>query len=147
METTKVDYNENIISDELMEFILSNIKIYLGIKELSENATDEQKAEYQFQEKLLKLYINMICKNIIIKTNRNKFPEDLRYLVIDLVKDKFDSNKTDDEIQSIQSMSETGRSVNFGTSNVLSAKLNLIAQKQIDENEKLINRYRLVYKT
>ena len=127
-----ISYDENVISSELMEFILNNVELYLG-----ENTN----------KKLIVLYINMLCQNIIIQTNRNKFPEALRYLVIDLVKDKFDINKPDSEIQSVQSMSETGRSINFGTSGVLASKLNLIAQKQLEEHTSLINRYRLVYRT
>ena len=128
-----ISYNENVISDELMEFILNNVELYLG--------------ENTYDKKLIILYINMLCQNIIIQTNRNKFPEALRYLVIDLVKDKFDINKPDSEIQSVQSMSETGRSINFGTSGVLATKLSLIAQKQLEEHTSLINRYRLVYRT
>lgn len=128
-----ISCNENVISSELIEFILNNVELYLG--------------ENTYNKKLIVLYINMLCQNIIIQTNRNKFPEALRYLVIDLVKDKFDVNKTDSEIQSIQSMSETGRSINFGTSGVLASKLNLIAQKQLEEHTSLINRYRLVYRT
>lgn len=128
-----ISYDKNVISNELMEFILNNVELYLG--------------ENTYDKKLIILYINMLCQNIIIQTNRNKFPEALRYLVIDLVKDKFDINKPDSEIQSVQSMSETGRSINFGTSGVLATKLNLIAQKQLEEHTSLINRYRLVYRT
>lgn len=128
-----ISYDKNVISNELMEFILNNVELYLG--------------ENTYDKKLIVLYINMLCQNIIIQTNRNKFPEALRYLVIDLVKDKFDINKPDSEIQSVQSMSETGRSINFGTSGVLATKLNLIAQKQLEEHTSLINRYRLVYRT
>lgn len=128
-----ISYDKNVISNELMDFILNNVELYLG--------------ENTYDKKLIVLYINMLCQNIIIQTNRNKFPEALRYLVIDLVKDKFDINKPDSEIQSVQSMSETGRSINFGTSGVLATKLNLIAQKQLEEHTSLINRYRLVYRT
>ena len=128
-----ISYDENVISSELMEFILNNVELYLG--------------ENTYDKKLIILYINMLCQNIIIQTNRHKFPEALRYLVIDLVKDKFDINKPDSEIQSVQSMSETGRSINFGTSGVLASKLNLIAQKQLEEHTSLIDSYRLVYRT
>ena len=47
-------------------------------------------------------------------------------------------------------MSEAGRSVTFGAtqvSTVLANNLNLIAQKQLEENEKLINKFKLLYKT
>lgn len=128
-----MNYNDNIIPDDLMESILTNVTLYLG--------------DTIYSKKLLILYINLLCQNIIIQTNRKKFPEELRYLIIDLVKDKFDSNKPDSEIQSIQSMSETGRSVNFGISGILATKLNLIAQRQLESYTNLINRYRLVYRT
>ena len=165
------------ITEELINFILDNVCLILNIVEpkapvepvLPENPTEEEqqqyekemeqynseiaeyepkKAEYDYLIQLLTLYIKIICNNILIRTNRRIFPEKLKYTVIDLVKDKFDSNNTNSEdIQSIQSMSEAGRSVNFGVSSVISNKLNLIAQKQLDENEILINRFRLLYKT
>lgn len=125
--------NKDIITAELMNFILDNVKLRLEITDASKDS-------------LLTLYINTLCQNITIRTNRKKFPEDLKYVVIDMVVDKFDVNKKDSDIQNIQSMSENGRSVNYGVSSTTASRLNIIAQKQLDENDKLINRYRLVYK-
>ena len=74
----------------------------------------------------------------------------MKYIVVDLVKDKFDlnnGNNANSDIQSVQSMSEAGRSVNFGVSNVIANRLNIIAQKQLDENMAIINKYKLLYKT
>ena len=149
--------NDRGITEKLIKEILENVCLILDIKEpvLPENPTPEQqeqygkeKVEYDNTIALLTLYIKMICNNILIKTNRRMFPPDLKYVVVNLTKDKFDSNnKSDPELQIIKSMSEYDRSVNFGTSDTLQTRLNLIAQKQLDENEQLINRFKLLYKT
>ena len=44
-------------------------------------------------------------------------------------------------------MSEYDRTVNFGASSILANRLNLIAQKQLDENDMLINKFKLLYRT
>ena len=159
--------NDRGITDKLINEILENVCLILDIKApvepiLPENPTPEQQAEYDKEKTeydkekaeyddiiaLLTLYIKMICNNILIKTNRRMFPPDLKYVVVNLTKDKFDSNnKSDPELQIIKSMSEYDRSVNFGTSDTLQTRLNLIAQKQLDENEQLINRFKLLYRT
>lgn len=136
--------NDDGITTNLIQDILNNVKIIL-------NLTDTNK------DNLLIIYINAICHNLLIKTNRKVFVEDLKYVVIDLVKNKYidylGTIKSTDDIttnQSIQSMSEAGRSVTFGAtqvSTVLANNLNLIAQKQLEENEKLINKFKLLYKT
>lgn len=126
---------DNGITQELITDILNNVKIILGIN-------DTEKDE------LLTLYINIICNNILIATNRRKFVKELKYVVINLVIDKFDENNTRniEDIQTIQSMSEYDRSVNFGVSDILKSRLNAIATKQLEENQKLINRYKLLYR-
>ena len=159
--------NDRGITEELIKEILDNVCLILDIKEpvepiLPENPTTEQqtaydkaKAEYDKEKEeydniiaLLTLYIKMICSNILIKTNRRMFPPDLKYVVINLVKDKFDSNnKSDPELQIIKSMSEYDRSVNFGVADTLQTRLNLIAERQLNENESLINKFKLLYKT
>lgn len=125
--------NNKGISHELIDDIVDNIKIL-------NNITDSK------SDNILELYTEAICTNILIKTNRRIFPPELKYVVIDLVGNKLLSDKNDSELQSIQSMSEFDRSVNFGVSGPLQAKLNLIAQKQLDDNEKLINHFKLLYK-
>ena len=126
---------DNGITQELITDILNSVKIILGIK-------DTEKDE------LLTLYINIICNNILIATNRRKFVKELKYVVINLVIDKFDENnaRNIEDIQTIQSMSEYDRSVNFGVSDILKSRLNAIATKQLEENQKLINRYKLLYR-
>lgn len=138
------------INNELFKFILDNVKLLLNIKERTEKSTDEEKAAYEYTINILTLYINKLCKEIKIKTNRYKFPEDLKYLVIDLTVDAYNQyniENNSDSNQVIQSMSETGRSVNFGTPDNIKTKFQLILQKQLNDNEKQINRYRLLYKT
>lgn len=126
---------DNGITQELINFIVTNAKVILGITDTS-------------KDNLLTLYATMLCNNVLIKINRRKFPEALKYVMIDLVKDKFDSNnKEDPELKTIQSMSEYDRSVSLGASDILKARLNLIAQRQLDENEKIINKFKLLYKS
>ena len=94
-------------------------------------------------------YINKICLDIVIKTNRNSFPKDLKYLVVELTKDAYAMYKSNlaEANQTIQSMSETGRTVNFGISDIEKTKYQLLINRQLNDNEKLINRYKLLYKT
>ena len=126
---------DNGITQELITDILNNVKILLGLEDTSKDT-------------LLTLYITILCNNILIKTNRRVFPKQLKYVVINLTVDMFDMNNSRniEDIQTIQSMSEYDRSVNFGVSDILKARLNAIAIKQLDENEKLINRYKLLYR-
>jgi len=131
------------IPSTIVNEILDNVKLLLNIERPTDNTKID---EYKRKIDIITLYIQAICTNILIKTNRRTFVEDLKYVAIDMIVDKFNSNKTDAELQSIQSMSEYDRSVNFGVSNVQQTKLNLIAQKQVEDNEKLINRYRLLYR-
>ena len=162
-----MEEQDNGITPELIKYILDNVLLILNINEpiapiLPENPTPEQQAEYDKEKviydkekadydyliQLLTLYIRMICENILIKTNRRIFPEPLKNVVINLVKDKFDSNNTNNpELNSIKSMSEYDRTVSFGASSTLETRLNLIAQKQLDENEQLINKFKLLYRT
>lgn len=126
--------NDNGITIELINEILTNVKVALGIVD---NTKDT----------LLTLYINIICNNLLARTHRRKFIPELKYIVITLVEDKFNvNNKDNPDLTAIQSMSEAGRSVNFGASNIVATKLNMIAQKQLDENEALIREFKLLYK-
>ena len=159
--------NNNGITPELIAYILEKVEILLDIKApvepiLPENPTPEQieeynkameeytqqKAEYDNIVQVLTLYIEIICNNILIETNRRIFPEPLKYVVIDLVKDKFDSNNTENpELNTIKSMSEYDRTVSFGASSILQSKLELLAQQQVRENLNLINKFKLLYRS
>lgn len=127
--------NDSGITEGLIQDILKNVKLVLGISDTS-------------KDDLLTLYINMMCNNILILTNRRVFVKELKYVVINLVVDKFDTNnaRNIEDIQTIQSMSEYDRTVNFGVSDILRARLNALAQKQLEENQTLINRYKLLYR-
>lgn len=122
----------NTIDDQLINEILGYVKLQLTST---------------IDDNLLIYYIKAICNNVAIYTNRIKFPDALKYVIVDLVRDKFNTNNKDTkDLQAIQSMSEAGRNVNFGIDSVTQAKLNLIAQKQIEANQTLLNRYKLLYK-
>ena len=127
--------NDKGITGVLIDEIMQAVKIINGI---TGSNLDE----------LLTIYIKAICTNILIKTNRRKFPPDLKYVAIDLVRDKFSLTDADNpDLNAIKSMSEAGRSVTFGATDVIKARLELLAEKQITDNEKLINKFKLLYKT
>lgn len=125
--------NDGGITDELVDEIIGYVRTVANID----------------NEEILQIYVRAICTNILIKTNRRMFTPELKYVVMDLVIDKFNNNNTssNNDLQSIQSMSEDGRTVNFGVSNVIVNKLNLLAQKQIQDNENMIGKFKLLYKT
>ena len=122
------------IDEKLVHEILDNFKILANI---SDNSKDD----------MLEILVRGICTNILIKTNRRTFPEKLKHVAINIVNDAYLASKNDADLQSVQSMSEFDRTVNFGLADNVKTKLNLIAQKQVEDNEKLINRFRLLYKT
>ena len=122
-----------IIDTSTNGFILNNVKLL----------------NPDVKEEILKFYINKAIQEITIKTNRIKFPDDLKYLVIDLVNDMFainNMNTNSQEAQSIKSMTEQDRKVDFGLDSYSQTRFNLLLQQKLLDNEKLINRYRLMYK-
>lgn len=122
-----------IIDTSTNGFILNNVKLL----------------NPDVKEEILKFYINKAVQEITIKTNRIKFPNDLKYLVIDLVNDMFainNMNTNSQEAQSIKSMTEQDRKVDFGLDSYSQTRFNLLLQQKLLDNEKLINRYRLMYK-
>ena len=125
--------DNKIIDNQTYQFILQNVKL------LNTNISDN----------LAEFFINKAITEIVIKTNRNKFPNDLKYLVVDMVNDFYMENKTISDVsnnQVIQSMSEDGRSVNFGLDDLSKMKLQAFIQQKLKDNETLINRYKLLYK-
>ena len=123
------------IEKETYDFILKNITL------LNKEITDSD---------LLVYFIDKICTEIIIKTNRNKFPDGLKFLVIDLVDEAIElyssTKKENDANQVVQSMSEAGRSITYGTSDDWKTKYTLLLEKQIEDHKTMINRYKLLYK-
>lgn len=125
--------DSKIIDSNTYGFILNNVKLLNS----------------EMDEKVLKYYIDKTIQEITTKTNRNKFPNDLRYLVIDLVNDAFainNMNSATDQTQSIKSMSEGDRRVEFGIDSYSQTRFNLLLQQKLSENEKLINRFKLLYR-
>jgi len=100
-------------------------------------------------EEIITFYIDKIVNDITIKTNRNKFPEGLKYLVVEMLSDMFTLYEADtkpDQNQTVQSMSEQDRRVDFGINSYTQSKLDLLLNKKLEDNTKLINRYKLLYK-
>lgn len=129
---------DNILDTELFDFIYNKILTLNNITAPEQNIT-----------KIIEYYINDVCTQITIKTNRNKFPKDLKYLAIGMINRAFNLYKSDttSDNQNIQSMSETGRSVTFGETDNQKTKYQLLINQELKDNELLINRYRLLYKT
>lgn len=123
------------IEKDTYDFILKNVNL------LNKEITDYD---------LLTYFIDKVCTEIIIKTNRDKFPDGLKFLVIDLVDEAlslYTSTKQDAEKnQVVQSMSETGRSITYGTSDDWKTKYKLLLEKQMEDHKTMINRYKLLYK-
>lgn len=140
---------DNIIDEDIFDFIYEKVLLLNGIIIPNENASEEDITKYNQLKELLTYYINETCNNILIKTNRTKFPEDLKYLVVQLTNDAYCMYKSNsaEGSQTIQSMSETGRTVNFGISDTDKIKYQLLINRQLNDNEQLINRYKLLYKT
>lgn len=125
----------NILDINTFNFIMAEV-----IKLLPNIGTNEKP--------ILEFYVRKICNDITIKTNRNSFPSGLKYLVIELALDAFEMYKANNtnEKQTIQSMSETGRTVNFGDSDTWKTKCQALIAKQLADTETEINRFKLLYK-
>lgn len=139
-----MENNDKGITTELIQDILNSVKLVLNLEDTS-------------KDNLLTLYIDIICNRLLIRTNRKVFVPDLKYVVVSLVENAYIMYLNDlkgigditNSGKSIQSMSEAGRSVSFGATNVsgdLTNRLNQLAQKQIEENDLLINKFKLLYK-
>lgn len=131
------------ITNELISNIVSDVKLVCGV-------TGDNSGQVN---KLLTLYTKIICNKLLDRTNRRIFPEGLRFLVIDMVTDEYNeyqsglSSGSAGNPQSIQSISEAGRSVNFGTDSATLARLTKIADRKLNEYETIIGKYRLLYKS
>lgn len=139
------------LDKDIFEFIYNNLIILNNISIPTDSSTDEEKQRYQHTKDILTYMINKICNDITIMTNRYKFPNDLKYLVVDLVNNSYELYKSDtgtgtNGTEAIKSMSENGRSVNFGTTDTWKIKYDLLVNNQLSTNEKLINKYKLLYK-
>lgn len=137
----------NIIDEETYLFIYKNICIFNNIPYQDSDITNPDITGENY--KIIYL-INKLVQQIVIMTNRNTFPTDLKYLVIDLVENAYSVIKSDTDpssvTQNITSMSEAGRSVSFGATAMWQTKYNLLMEQQLKTNETLINKYKLLYK-
>lgn len=120
------------IDRQLITRVLMKTKLLLGIN------------NYEL-DNLLMLYIESACRTICDKTNRNKFPEDLEYIVIDLVVNRYNSSKKESDISAIQSITETDRSITYMLTN--QNRLNTWFNSQMKDYETVISRYKLVYRS
>ena len=138
--------DSSIIDEETFLFIYKNVCIFNNIEYTDEDITDP---DIQGDNYMIIYLINKVCKEIVIKTNRNQFPKDLKYLVADLVNNAFGAIKADSDPstnQNINSMSEAGRSVSFGATDSWKTKYQMLLDQQMKTNETLINKYKLLYK-
>ena len=94
--------------------------------------------------------INKVVYDICIITNRNSFPVDLKYLVVDMVNDDYTTinspSSSSNAEQGIKSMSEAGRSVTFGATDSWQKKYDLLLQQQLQDRMNQINKFKLLYK-
>ena len=129
------------MDNELIGIILKDFKL---VNNISNNQNDD----------LFRVYIKKAIQSILNLTNRYEFPEELIYVVLDLVNEFYNDNSilltitNSQSSESIKSITEKDRTVEFGNSSestinsLLSAYINDKLQLRIKE----INRYRLLYK-
>lgn len=137
---------DNKIDKDVLLFIYKNVCIFNNLDWDDTDLDDE----YLDGEQYKVLYIiEKLVQEIIIRTNREKFPTDLKYLVVDLANNAYSVVKNEsnpDTNQNINSMSEAGRSVSFGATQTWQTKYQLLLDQQMKVNESLINKYKLLYK-
>lgn len=128
-------------NNEIEKTILEDFKII--------NNVDEK------QEKIASLYIKKAIQTVLNLTNRNKFPKELMYVVLDMANDFYkvyffgsnnDENSNNNNI--VKSISEDDRKVDFVNASELyiSSLLSSHIQDMLSTREKEINRYKLLYK-
>ena len=136
----------NIIDQETFLFIYKNVCIFNNIPYQDTDITNPNITGNNY--KIIYL-INKAVQQIVILTNRFRFPSDLKYLVCDIVNNGYEiiSKEGNPETnQNIASMSEAGRSISFGATATWQAKYNRLLDQQMNDNNTLINKYKLLYK-
>ena len=104
------------------------------------------------QVKLYELYINKAVQSILNITNREIFPKELKYTVLDMIDEFYtlSNNKAESSNSSneIKSLSEEGKSVTFVNKEELklTALLSNHITESLDLRKKEIYRYRLMYR-
>ena len=105
-------------------------------------------------DNLFILYIKEAVQQILNLTNRYKFPEELRYVVLDIAEDFYTNNAILKKITNsettgnIKSISEAGRQVTFGSAeeSTINSLLSNYINQQLQMRMKEIYRYKLLYK-
>lgn len=127
-------------NNELINEILTDFKLMNNIED-----TDK--------DSLYILYIKKSIQTILNLTNRIVLPEELKYVVLDMVNEfyneKLQQNSSNIEASTyIKQVSEEGRTVQFGNMSELQLNSLLSAQinYQLSLRTKEIYRYRLLYK-
>lgn len=127
-------------NNELIDDILKDFKLMNNIED-----TDK--------DSLYILYIEKSIQTILNLTNRIVLPEELKYVVLDMVNEfyneKLQQNSSNIEASTyIKQVSEEGRTVQFGNMSELQLNSLLSAQinYQLSLRTKEIYRYRLLYK-
>lgn len=133
-----MDNNAGIKNEILIDFLTLN------------NLTLE--TEQAEQVKLYELYINKAVQSILNITNREIFPKELKYTVLDMIDEFYtlSNNKAESSNSSneIKSLSEEGKSVTFVNKEELklTALLSNHITESLDLRKKEIYRYRLMYR-
>ena len=138
--------DSKIIDEETFLFIYKNVCIFNNIPYTNDDIDNPDISGDNYKVIYL---INKTAQQIVILTNRNQFPTDLKYLVVDLVNNAYGVISADADpssVQGITSMSEAGRSISYGASQSWQSKYNMLLEQQMKTNESLINKYKLLYK-
>lgn len=105
------------------------------------------------KDNIYNLYIDKSMQTILNLTNRIEFPEELQYVVLDMLTDFYNINVLKDSIGEetsnyVKSISEEGRSVTFGNSSELSLSslINTDINNRLELRKQEIYRYKLLYK-
>ena len=127
--------------NELINGILKEFKMFNSISNV-------------LNDDLYKLYIKKSIQTILNLTNRYVFPNELRYVVLDLINELYNDNgfiksvTNNETTQSIKSISEEGRQVTFGNASesTVNSLLSSYISNRLDIRKQEIYRYRLLYK-
>jgi hypothetical protein len=127
-------------NDELIIDILKDFKLYNNIDNDDKND-------------IFKLYIKKAIQSILNLTNRCEFPDELKYVVLDMVNDFYLTNVSqlnlaNEDSNYVKQISEEGRSVTFGnmTELALNSLLSNDIANKLEMCKKEINKYKLLYK-
>lgn len=138
--------DNSIIDEETFLFIYKNVCIFNNIEYQDGDIINPDIDGVNYR---IIYIINKLVREIVILTNRNTFPTDLKYLAVDLVNNAYSviaNESNPDTNQNINSMSEAGRSVSFGATQTWQMKYQMLLEQQLKAVEVLINKYKLLYK-